>query len=1129
MEFIQGLLDASNDLYEQLCALSTLLVIAEDQALPIDQLIHSIEPCVEAGGMSGDIFVMASRVVATLLEQTAKKHARLATRTVERIGALLKEFVAKQQSGLVFDKCSAVDLVEELLRSFTAVKFCVGSWEPVLPLPSLRAMLCVHAIKQQIWICIPQALNILLTSVAPCAEIGLQSTIIDAVSEFVEFGLSVHSLDGVWDSVFQCLTRFVILSSFSSESDLVLFRRLLNLLKRVAAQNPNSRRLCVVMATVATYGERLPLSYVVPAADLRWLCSFLATERVETARRGLFSNPYTVKQEMQEGPKLAGSEWVLETPVRSALALLARVIKVPAKITSEFLWAWQGEGGEWIPYTSSICAKLTKAARSGSSNCIVSSGGQQYDIDLFLHIQRNVVTGTMRPVMFQPLPWIRRCVWEPALLTPPVSISVDDVLRACRPHLEKSELARVIFSAAVLETFGPESESELQGLVTEYFDEIADAESLQHYVSTGVDRDERWAPVFRRMGLGTETQMRKSERLEVGSSFVEHFLRNRKKCSAELLMSLPREAVSGLVREALAVLSNHIAWLPSRGTSSLSQPRYCCSAAVSCPQKHELRVRRFRHWTCSKCGQKGHDPVLSCGKCKYDLCGDCFADDSSACNSLTTPIGLNVAQGCGGAPGAYFTSERALSASSPWGAIPPGAIVHCTGLHSLCCKWCGVQAPVSFSSEPSDVPDVLQNAVTILLFALRTEGEFSHVIEKAVVLFISNHAQSFIFSGLGAAVHVMELCKPLLRLAARREAAIFCSVENVAYFHEVEDTRGSRKRSVSHVVARQTILEDVGRVMRSFSSTAAIDFTFKDEVGTGNGPTQEAYNSVCSTFAGQKSLWFPSAVGFPSKEAAFPAEMFLLGCCFAKAFVDGYTLSLPLHCAMWVVPLPSVDVVSWSWVLLDAVDPDHAKQLRSLRGIPPNDLADLGLYLSDGSDLTAENVNLFLDQQVVQCCSNWRTNLQHFHHGLSRYLELDVLRFFNPNEMESIFCGDSVEQKGLEVADLSAVVVGAHGFTTESDTVQRFIRVVAELSPADKALFLEYLTGLPRLPFGGLGSLGKPITVVRKDFEGPNEQTLPSVNTCFLYIKIPPYSTEAILKERLLTAIREGRANFGLS
>ena len=40
---------------------------------------------------------------------------------------------------------------------------------------------------------------------------------------------------------------------------------------------------------------------------------------------------------------------------------------------------------------------------------------------------------------------------------------------------------------------------------------------------------------------------------------------------------------------------------------------------------------------------------------------------------------------------------------------------------------------------------------------------------------------------------------------------------------------------------------------------------------------------------------------------------------------------------------------------------------------------------------------------------------------------------------------------------------------------------------------------------------------------------LPSVMTCANYIKLPPYSSKTVMKERVLYAVREGQGSFDLS
>lgn len=110
-----------------------------------------------------------------------------------------------------------------------------------------------------------------------------------------------------------------------------------------------------------------------------------------------------------------------------------------------------------------------------------------------------------------------------------------------------------------------------------------------------------------------------------------------------------------------------------------------------------------------------------------------------------------------------------------------------------------------------------------------------------------------------------------------------------------------------------------------------------------------------------------------------------------------------------------------------------------------------------------------------------------------------------------------------------------------------FLEIMCEFTPEEQRAFLRFVTGSPRLPPGGLASLAPPLTIVRKHPQTPSgapSQTnvpptaqgtpladgdLPSVMTCANYLKLPPYSSKAIMKQRLLFAIADGQGSFDLS
>jgi len=71
----------------------------------------------------------------------------------------------------------------------------------------------------------------------------------------------------------------------------------------------------------------------------------------------------------------------------------------------------------------------------------------------------------------------------------------------------------------------------------------------------------------------------------------------------------------------------------------------------------------------------------------------------------------------------------------------------------------------------------------------------------------------------------------------------------------------------------------------------------------------------------------------------------------------------------------------------------------------------------------------------------------------------------------------------------------------------------------ERKAFLQFTTGCSSLPPGGLSNLQPRLTVVRK--VDSTDGGYPSVNTCVHYLKLPEYSSEEILRDRLLAATKE--------
>jgi E3 ubiquitin-protein ligase TRIP12 len=218
-----------------------------------------------------------------------------------------------------------------------------------------------------------------------------------------------------------------------------------------------------------------------------------------------------------------------------------------------------------------------------------------------------------------------------------------------------------------------------------------------------------------------------------------------------------------------------------------------------------------------------------------------------------------------------------------------------------------------------------------------------------------------------------------------------------------------------------------------------------------------------------------------------------------------------------------------------------------------------------GADVavTAANLREYVDAVVdATLGSGVAAQVAAFRAGFAAILPPEALAPFYEDEVEAMVCGTG---EAWTPEGLAQVVRFDHGYTSSSATAAALLQVLAGLDAVDQRRFVRFVTGTPRLPAGGLAALQPRLTVVRKlsaaaaaelGGSAPGgggtprsdpggalpagglggavarsaaDGDLPSVMTCANYLKLPPYSSVAALRERLLFAIREGQGSFDLS
>jgi E3 ubiquitin-protein ligase TRIP12 len=171
-----------------------------------------------------------------------------------------------------------------------------------------------------------------------------------------------------------------------------------------------------------------------------------------------------------------------------------------------------------------------------------------------------------------------------------------------------------------------------------------------------------------------------------------------------------------------------------------------------------------------------------------------------------------------------------------------------------------------------------------------------------------------------------------------------------------------------------------------------------------------------------------------------------------------------------------------------------------------------------------------------------------FKAGFSSVFPYEALCAFTADELVMLF-GKSDEDwsydsithvKHANVA-LVDCIKADHGFNIDSKSIRNLLEILSTLNLNDRRVFLQFLTGSPKLPIGGTPTsqpsnigfkkLLPPFTVVCKPNEPPlmADDYLPSVMTCANYLKLPDYTTKEVMRQKVFTAMTEGSQSFHLS
>jgi len=147
-----------------------------------------------------------------------------------------------------------------------------------------------------------------------------------------------------------------------------------------------------------------------------------------------------------------------------------------------------------------------------------------------------------------------------------------------------------------------------------------------------------------------------------------------------------------------------------------------------------------------------------------------------------------------------------------------------------------------------------------------------------------------------------------------------------------------------------------------------------------------------------------------------------------------------------------------------------------------------------------------------------------FLRGMLDIIPAQWVQMFNEPEMQVLISGS---QAPIDIEDLRRHTKLAGGFIFADKYVDRFFRCMNEFDAFQRAQLLAFVTGCSRPPSLGFEAMEPQFTLQKVSISSDDER-LPTASTCFNVLKLPTYSSQRVMKEKLLISIQSG-AGFELS
>ncbi|KAL7044451.1 hypothetical protein ACKWTF_001914 [Chironomus riparius] len=155
-----------------------------------------------------------------------------------------------------------------------------------------------------------------------------------------------------------------------------------------------------------------------------------------------------------------------------------------------------------------------------------------------------------------------------------------------------------------------------------------------------------------------------------------------------------------------------------------------------------------------------------------------------------------------------------------------------------------------------------------------------------------------------------------------------------------------------------------------------------------------------------------------------------------------------------------------------------------------------------------------------------KQQLNAFLEGFYDIIPKRLISIFNEQELELLISG----LPNIDIEDLRANTE-YHKYQATSIQIQWFWRALRSFDQAERAKFLQFVTGTSKVPLQGFGALEGMNGIQKFQIHRDDRSTdrLPSAHTCFNQLDLPVYKSYDKLRTNLMKAIHECSEGFGFA